>query len=84
MPALMELMRITYAGVTTDESDAACRSWLASARHPRFGRPYSALVYQPTVDRDRHGRGLVSRPPARRLVQPARALDYGQAWRNHP
>ena len=27
-----------------------CRSWLASARHPRFGRPYSELVYQPMLE----------------------------------
>jgi len=28
-------------------TDAACRSWLASARHPRFGTPYPQTVYQP-------------------------------------
>ena len=27
-----------------------CRSWLASARHPRFGRPYPATVYQPMLE----------------------------------
>ena len=47
------------AGITTDEFDAACRSWLASARHPRFGRPYPMTVYQPVLELlgllDRHG-----------------------------
>ena len=39
MAALLELLALTHAGITTEEFDAACRSWLASARHPRFGRP---------------------------------------------
>jgi hypothetical protein len=50
MPALLELLRLTHAGVTTDEFTALSRSWMASARHPRFGRPYSALVYQPMLE----------------------------------
>src|SRR3954462_15498982 len=27
MPALMELIALTHAGITTDEFDAACRTW---------------------------------------------------------
>ena len=50
MAALMKLLALTHAGITTDEFDAACRSWLASARHPRFGRPYPATVYQPMLE----------------------------------
>src|SRR3954447_7614351 len=50
MPALMELVALTHAGITTDEFDAAGRSWLASARHPRFGRPYPQMVYQPMLE----------------------------------
>ena len=59
MPALMKLLALTHAGITTDEFAAACRSWLASARHPRFGRPYQEAVYQPMLELlgllDRHG-----------------------------
>jgi haloacid dehalogenase-like hydrolase len=50
MPALMELVALTHAGITTEEFDAACRAWLASARHPRFGRPYPQTVYQPMLE----------------------------------
>ena len=50
MTALMKLLALTHAGITTGEFDAACRSWLASARHPRFGRPYPATVYQPMLE----------------------------------
>lgn len=59
MTALTELVKITHAGVTTDEFNAASRAWLASARHPRFNRPYPATVYQPMLELlstlDRHG-----------------------------
>lgn len=50
MPALLDLVKLTHAGVTTDEFEAVCRRWLSSARHPRFGRPYPALVYQPMLE----------------------------------
>jgi hypothetical protein len=50
MPALMQLVALTHAGITTEEFDAACRTWLASARHPRFGRPYPKTVYQPMLE----------------------------------
>jgi hypothetical protein len=50
MAALVDLMKLTHANVTTDEFEAACRRWLASARHPRFGRPYPAMVYQPMLE----------------------------------
>ena len=50
MAALIKLVALTHAGITTDEFDAACRTWLASARHPRFGRPYPQRVYQPMLE----------------------------------
>jgi phosphoserine phosphatase len=49
MDALTDLIGLTHAGITTDEFDAACRNWLAAARHPRFGRPYPRTVYQPML-----------------------------------
>src|ERR1700678_615812 len=44
MDALIKLVALTHAGITTDEFDAVCRNWIASARHPRFGRPYPETV----------------------------------------
>jgi haloacid dehalogenase-like hydrolase len=76
MPALMELMRITHAGVTTDEFDAACRSWLASARHPGFGRPYSALVYQPMLEL----LGLLDRSGFSCWIFSGGGTDFMRAW----
>ena len=50
MAALVDLVKLTHAGITTDEFAALCRNWLASARHPRFDRPYPAMVYQPMLE----------------------------------
>ena len=47
---LLQLIATTHAGMTTDESDAIVRGWLATARHPRFQRPYTDLVYQPMLE----------------------------------
>ena len=50
LAALIELVTLTHTGITTDEFSELSRSWLASARHPRFGRPYPETVYQPMLE----------------------------------
>jgi hypothetical protein len=50
VPAVLELVKLTHGSITTEEFDAAVRSWIASARHPRFGRSYAAMVYQPMIE----------------------------------
>ncbi|AXA44646.1 HAD family hydrolase [Rhizobium leguminosarum] len=47
---LMEIMAATHAGMTSDEFHKIVSDWLATARDPRFKRPYTALVYQPMVE----------------------------------
>jgi phosphoserine phosphatase len=47
---LLELVMATHAGSTTEEFAAIVADWLATARHPRFGRPYTGLVYQPMLE----------------------------------
>jgi hypothetical protein len=48
--SIVELMAATHAGMTTDEFDAAVRDWTNSARHLKFHRPYTDLVYQPMLE----------------------------------
>jgi hypothetical protein len=38
---------VANSGMTTDAYDRTIRDWLESARHPRFKRPYTDLVYKP-------------------------------------
>jgi phosphoserine phosphatase len=47
---LIELLMATHAGMTTDEFAAVVSEWLKTARHPRLGRPYTELVYQPMLE----------------------------------
>ena len=47
---LLEIMAATHAGLTTAEFAGAVNDWLATARHPRFKRPYTDLVYQPMLE----------------------------------
>jgi endo-1,4-beta-xylanase len=46
----LELIAASHAGMTTDEFERIVEDWLAKARHPRFGRPYTDLVYQPMLE----------------------------------
>jgi phosphoglycolate phosphatase-like HAD superfamily hydrolase len=47
---LMQLMAATHADMTSDEFTKIVSDWLATARHPRFKRPYTELVYQPMLE----------------------------------
>jgi phosphoglycolate phosphatase-like HAD superfamily hydrolase len=47
---LLQIMAVTHAGMTTDEFSKAVLDWTATARHPRFNRPYTQLVYQPMLE----------------------------------
>jgi phosphoglycolate phosphatase-like HAD superfamily hydrolase len=47
---LIELVMATHAGMTTDEFESIATDWLATARHPTTGRPYTEMVYQPMLE----------------------------------
>lgn len=47
---ILEIMAATHAGQTTEEFRATVLDWIATARHPRFHRPYTDLVYQPMLE----------------------------------
>lgn len=47
---VLTLLAAAHSNMTTDEFAKAVADWLAGARHPRFGRPYDELVYQPMLE----------------------------------
>jgi phosphoserine phosphatase len=47
---LVELVMVTHAGMTTTDFENIVADWIATARHPRFKRPYTELVYQPMLE----------------------------------
>jgi phosphoglycolate phosphatase-like HAD superfamily hydrolase len=44
---LMRIVALTHTGMTTEDFDARVAAWLGSAKHPRYGKPYDQLTYQP-------------------------------------
>ena len=47
---LLKLVMATHAGMTTEEFETIVNDWLATARHPTSGRPYTDMVYQPMLE----------------------------------
>lgn len=44
------IIAATHAGVTTERFLEIVKQWLATAKHPRFQRLYTELVYQPMLE----------------------------------
>jgi phosphoglycolate phosphatase-like HAD superfamily hydrolase len=47
---LAELVGTTHSGMTTDEFAATVDQWVRSAKHPKSGRPFTEMVYQPMLE----------------------------------
>ena len=50
MHALVEMAMASHAGTTTEEFAAIVTDWLATARHPKTGKLYTEMVYQPMLE----------------------------------
>jgi phosphoglycolate phosphatase-like HAD superfamily hydrolase len=50
MPDLEKILGATLSGMTVEQFSAEVKSWLATARDPRWKRPYTELVYQPMLE----------------------------------
>lgn len=47
---IVELFMATHAGMTTDAFARIAGDWIRTARHPKFGRPYTRTIYQPMLE----------------------------------
>lgn len=47
---LEKILTATLTGMTVDEFTAEVKEWIATAKHPRWNRPYTELVYQPMLE----------------------------------
>lgn len=47
---LVELVMATHAGMSTVNFEAIASDWIKTARHPKFKRPYTDLVYRPMLE----------------------------------
>jgi hypothetical protein len=48
--ALLEMAMATHAGMTAVEFEQTVTDWLETARHPKTGKPYTEMVYQPMLE----------------------------------
>ncbi len=48
--AVTELIVATHTGITTTEFEQAVKDWIAGAKHPKTGKLYTEMVYQPMIE----------------------------------
>jgi len=49
-PAIFQIVMATHAGMTTEEFEKIVTDWIATAKHPKTGRLYTEMVYQPMLE----------------------------------
>ncbi len=47
---LLQIVGATHAGMTTTEFETVVKDWLATAKHPITGWPFTEMVYQPMLE----------------------------------
>jgi hypothetical protein len=48
--SLVQIVMATHAGLTTEEFEKAVSEWIATAKHPQTGKPFTSMVYQPMLE----------------------------------
>ena len=50
MDGLLQIIAATHTGVTTEAFIDNAKRWLGEARHPKTGKPYHQMIYQPMLE----------------------------------
>ena len=48
--AILELIMATHAGMTTVEFEQIVKDWIATAKHPKTGKLFTEMAYQPMLE----------------------------------
>jgi phosphoserine phosphatase len=48
--AILELVMATHSGMTTEQFEKIVKDWIATAKHPKTGKLYTEMVYQPMLE----------------------------------
>ncbi|MCG6909893.1 MAG: haloacid dehalogenase-like hydrolase [Deltaproteobacteria bacterium] len=48
--AILEIIMATHAGMTTTEFEKIVKDWIATAKHPKTGKHYTDMVFQPMLE----------------------------------
>jgi hypothetical protein len=74
--ALFEILRVTHTGMTTEEFAKDVTGWITTARHPRFDRLYTDLVYQPMLEL----LGFVRANGFKTFIVSGGTIEFMRAW----
>ena len=47
---LVEMVMATHAGMTTEEFEKTVTDWISTAKHPKTGKPFTEMVFQPMLE----------------------------------
>ena len=50
MQGLLKIIGATHTGISTEAFIDNARHWLKQARHPKTGKPYDQMIYQPMLE----------------------------------
>ncbi|OLS59716.1 HAD family hydrolase [Pseudomonas putida] len=50
MDGLMKIIAATHTGMSSEVFEERARAWFERARHPRTGKPYNQMIYQPMLE----------------------------------
>ncbi|MEP0710551.1 MAG: HAD family hydrolase, partial [Algoriphagus sp.] len=48
--ALVEALAITHSGMSVEEFDSHVKAWMNTATHPKSGKHYNEMIYQPMLE----------------------------------
>lgn len=47
---ILEIVAATHAGMSPDEFEKLVTDWLATAKHPKTGKPFTEMIFQPMLE----------------------------------
>lgn len=75
-PAIEKILMTTHAGMTTEEFEKMVNDWIATAKHPKTGRLYTEMVYQPMLELLAYLRANGFKP----FIVSAGGIEFMRAW----
>ena len=48
--AILKIVMTTHAGMTTEAFNETVKDWINTTKHPKTGKPYNEMIYQPMVE----------------------------------
>lgn len=74
--ALLEIVMTTHAGMTTEEFEKTVQDWMATATHPKTGKHYNEMIFQPMVELLRYLRAN----DYKTFIVSGGGVDFMRAW----